>query len=232
MALPVLDVPTYELTLPSTGKQIKFRPFLVKEHKILLTLSEAEDSEVSRIVTDLVDVCTFNKLNAKDLPHFDIEYIFMHLRGKSISETVDVVVTCVNCDKEYESSFNIENLKVEIPEGHTNKIMLTPTVGIEMKYPKFENVVKIFNSEKIDDVFSLVKKSIAGIFDEESYWEASEQSDEEMETFLLQLTKEQFDLIEKFFTTSPTVVQVIESDCPHCSNHNVSRIEGLQNFFV
>lgn len=232
MALPVLDVPTYELNLPSTGKLIKFRPFLVKEHKILLTLSEAEDSEVSRIVTDLVDVCTFNKLNAKDLPHFDIEYIFMNLRGKSISETVDVVVTCLNCEKEYESNFNIEDLKVEIPEGHSNKIMLTPTVGIEMKYPKFESVVKVFNSNTVDDIFTLVKKSIAGIFDEDSYWSASEQTDEEIEQFLLQLTKEQFDLIEKFFTTSPKVVQVIESDCPHCSNHNISRIEGLQNFFV
>lgn len=232
MALPVLDVPTYELNLPSTGKPIKFRPFLVKEHKILLTLSEAEESEVSRIITDLVDVCTFNKLNAKDLPHFDIEYIFMNLRAKSISETVDVVITCLSCENQYESSFNIDNLQVEIPQGHTNKIMLTPTVGVEMRYPKFENVVKVYNSDKVDDVFALVKKSIAGIFDEESYWSASEQTDEEIETFLLQLTKEQFDLIEKFFTTSPKVVQTIESDCPRCSNHNVSRIEGLQNFFV
>ena len=232
MALPILDVPTYELTLPSTGKIITFRPFLVKEHKILLTLSEAEESEVSRIVTDLVDVCTFKKLNAKDLPHFDIEYIFMHLRSKSISETVDVIITCTNCEKDYESNFSIENLNVEIPEGHSNKIMLTPTVGIEMKYPKFDNIVKVYNSNKVDDIFNLVKNSIGGIFQEDNYWNASEQSEEEIESFLMQLTKEQFDKIEQFFTSSPKVVQTIESDCPHCSNHNTSRIEGLQNFFV
>lgn len=232
MALPILDVPTYELMLPSTGKTITFRPFLVKEHKILLTLAEAEDSEVARVVTDLVDVCTFNKLNAKDLPHFDIEYVFMHLRSKSISETVDVVITCTNCDKEYESNFSIENIKVEIPEGHSNKIMLTQSVGIEMKYPKFENVVKIYNSNSTEDIFNLVKKSVAGIFQEDNYWDASEQTNEEIEEFLMQLTKEQFDKIEQFFTSSPKVVQIVESDCPHCSNHNTSRIEGLQNFFV
>ena len=110
MALPTLEVPTYELTLPSTGEKITYRPFLVKEHKILMTLSEASDDETSRIVSNLVDVCTFNKLNAKELPHFDIEYIFMFLRARSISEVVDIVVTCVNCENKYDSSFNIENI--------------------------------------------------------------------------------------------------------------------------
>lgn len=232
MALPILDVPTYELTLPSTGKQITFRPFLVKEHKILMTLSEAEESEVSRVITDLVDTCTFKKLNAKELPHFDIEYIFMNLRAKSISETVEVVVTCLNCETNYDSSFNIDNLIVEIPDGHSSKIMLTESVGIEMRYPKFDNILKVFGSNDVDDVFDLVKKSIKGIFDEEGYWDATEQTDEDLETFLLQLTKEQFDKIENFFTSSPKIVQRIESKCPHCSHDNVSRIEGLQNFFV
>ena len=92
MALPTLNVPTYELTLPSSGKNVTFRPFLVKEHKVLLTLSEAEDKEVSRILRDLVDVCTFQKLNVRELPHFDIEYLFLKLRSKSIGETVEVVI--------------------------------------------------------------------------------------------------------------------------------------------
>jgi len=94
MALPKLETPTYELILPSTGNKLKFRPFLVKEHKILLTMSEADNNEVARIIRELVDVCTFKALKIKDLPHFDIEYIFMHLRAKSISETVEVVVNC------------------------------------------------------------------------------------------------------------------------------------------
>ncbi len=107
MALPRLDTPTYELTLPSTGSKVKFRPFLVKEHKILLTMSEADNSEVARIIRELVDVCTFNKLKIKELPHFDIEYIFMFLRAKSISETVDVVVNC-ECGEKIDASFNID----------------------------------------------------------------------------------------------------------------------------
>jgi len=232
MALPTLEVPTYELTLPSTGEKITYRPFLVKEHKILMTLSEASDDETSRIVSNLVDVCTFNKLNAKELPHFDIEYIFMFLRARSISEVVDIVVTCVNCENKYDSSFNIENISVEKAENHSNKIMLTETVGMELKYPKFDQVVKIFDSENTDDVFNLVKKSIVGIFDGDNYWDAKDQTEEEIDTFLESLTKEQFEKLETFFTTSPKIVQVIESDCPQCSHHNTSRIQGLQNFFV
>ena len=232
MALPTLQVPTYELTLPSTGEKITYRPFLVKEHKILLTLAEASDDETSRIVSDLVDVCTFKKLNTKELPHFDIEYIFMFLRARSISEVVDIVVTCVNCDQKYDSSFSIENISVEKAENHSNKIMLTESVGIELKYPKFDQVVKIYDSENTNDVFDLVKKSIVGIFDGDNYWDAKDQTEEELETFLETLTKEQFEKLETFFTTSPKIVQVIESDCPHCQHHNTSRIQGLQNFFV
>jgi hypothetical protein len=232
MALPTLEVPTYELTLPSTGEKITYRPFLVKEHKILLTLSEASDDETSRIVSNLVDVCTFNKLNAKELPHFDIEYIFMFLRARSISEVVDIVVTCVNCENQYDSSFNIENISVEKAENHSNKIMLTDSVGIELKYPKFDQVVKIYDSENTDDVFNLVRKSIVGIFDGDNYWDAKDQTEEEIDTFLESLTKEQFEKLETFFTTSPKIVQVIESDCPNCQHHNTSRIQGLQNFFV
>ena len=232
MALPTLQVPTYELTLPSTGEKITYRPFLVKEHKILLTLAEASDDETARIVSDLIDVCTFKKLNTKELPHFDIEYIFMFLRARSVSEVVEVVITCVNCEEQYDSSFSIEDLKVEKNELHTNKIMLTDNVGIEMKYPKFEEVAKIFDKGDANDIFKLVKKSIQGIFEGDSYWDAKEQTDEDLENFLNSLTKEQFENIEKFFTTSPKIVQIVESDCPHCTHHNTSRIQGLQNFFV
>ena len=232
MALPILEVPTYELTLPSTGKKITYRPFLVKEHKILLTLSEASDDETSRIVNDLVDVCTFNKINAKELPHFDIEYIFMFLRARSISEIVDVIITCANCDKQYDASFNIENILVEKADDHSNKILLNDTVGVEMKYPKFDQVVKVFDKNDSEDVFKLIVKSIQGIFEGDNYWDAKEQTEEDIETFINSLTKEQFEKIEKFFTSSPRIVQVVKSDCPHCSHHNTSRIQGLQNFFV
>lgn len=232
MPLPILEVPTYELILPSSGKKVRFRPFLVKEHKVLLTMAEASEDEVIRIVNEIVDVCTFNTLNVKDLPHFDVEYIFMQLRAKSISEKVDVVITCAACKENYDSSFNIDELKVEKNSNNSNKIMLNDSVGIEMRYPKFDSVVKVYDSDSPEEVFKLVKKSIAGIFQDDQYWEAEEQSDEDLESFLNSLTKEQFDKIEEFFVSSPKIVQIVETDCPKCNHHNTSRIEGLQNFFV
>ena len=231
MALPKLETPTYELILPSTGDKLKFRPFLVKEHKILLTMSEADDNEVARIIRELVDVCTFKTLKIKDLPHFDIEYIFMHLRAKSISETVEVVVNC-ECGEKIDTSFNIDELKVVKPEGHSNKIMINNEIGIELKYPNIDDVVNIFVTKDNQKVIDLIIRSIKAIYNQEEYWEASDQSKEELDEFVYSLTKEQFDKLELFFVTSPKIVQTIECDCPKCGKHNISKLEGLQNFFV
>lgn len=231
MALPKLNTPTYELVLPSTGKKIVYRPFLVKEHKVLLTMSEAETEEVSRIIRELVDVCTFKKLNVNELPHFDVEYIFMFLRAKSIGEIVDVLVNC-ECGEKIDATFNIEDLEVVYGSGHTNKIMINDDVGVELRYPKLDDVVSIFATNDNQKVIELIIKCIKGIFDQQDYWSADEQTKEEIEEFVYSLTKEQFDKIEKFFVTSPKVVQTIECDCPKCGKHNVSKLEGLQNFFV
>ena len=231
MALPKLETPTFELTLPSTGSKITFRPFLVKEHKILLTMSEADNEEVARIIRELVDVCTFKKLNIKELPHFDIEYVFLYLRAKSISETVEVVVNC-ECGEKINTSFNIEDVKVVKPENHSNKIMINDEIGIELKYPNIDDVVDIFATKDNQKVIDLVIKSIKGIYNQEDYWEAKDQSKEELEEFVYSLTKEQFSKLEQFFVTSPKIVQTIECDCPKCGKHNVSKLEGLQNFFV
>lgn len=231
MSLPKLNTPTFELTLPSTGKKIKFRPFLVKEHKILLTLAEADDAEVARVVSELVDVCTFNKLKVSDLPHFDIEYIFLQLRAKSISESVDVIVNC-ECGNKIDATFNLDNIKVEKTPEHSTKIMLTKEYGVEMSYPVFDEVVGVFASNDTSKVVDLIVKCIKGVFDAENYWDTKDQTKEEIEEFVFSLTKEQFDKIENFFVTAPKVVQEIETDCPKCGRHNVSRLEGLSNFFV
>ena len=231
MALPKLNTPTYELKLPSSGEKIRFRPFLVKEHKVLLTMSEAEDNEVSRIIRELVDVCTFKELKIKDLPHFDIEYIFMNLRAKSIGEIVDVVVNC-ECGTKIETNFNIEDLKVEVAEGHSNKIMINDDIGIEMKYPNIDEVVGVFASNDSQKIFELIINCIKAVYDQNEYWDAKDQTRAELEEFIYSLTKEQFDNVEKFFVTAPKIVQIIETDCPDCKKHNVSRLEGLQNFFV
>ena len=232
MALPKLETPTYELIQPSTGKKLRYRPFLVKEHKVLLTMSEASEDEVARIVKELVDVCTFNQLKTNDIPHFDVEYIFMMLRAKSIGEKVDVVITCANCGEKYDGSFNIEDLTIEKKEKLSDKVMFTNAIGIQLSYPSFTNVVKIFDSNDITDIFNLVKNCIKGVFDEDNFYDIKEQTDEEINEFLESLTKEQFAKIVEFFVDSPKIVQKIETDCPHCQHHNTSRIQGLQNFFI
>lgn len=231
MALPTLNVPTYELTLPSTNKKVTFRPFLVKEHKVLLTLSEADDKEVSRIIRDLVDVCTFQKLSVRDLPHFDIEYIFLKLRSKSLGETVEVLVNC-ECGNKIETSFSLEQVHVEKNPDHSNKIQLTTDIGIEFSYPNIDDVISVFSKKDNNQIFNLIINNVKGIYDSSNYWEAKDQTRAEIETFIYSLTKEQFDKVELFFQTSPKVVQVIETDCNQCGNHITSRLEGLQNFFV
>lgn len=231
MALPKLETPTFELTLPSSKQKLRYRPFLVKEHKVLLTMAEADDSEVARIIKELIDVCTFNTLNVNTLPHFDIEYIFMNLRAKSIGENVEVIIT-FDCGAKTEASFNIDNLKVEVKEDHSNKIMITDDIGIVLKYPNIEDVLKVYTNDENKSVFDIVISSIEGVYSKDEYWDAKNQTKEELEEFIFSLTKDQFSKLEVFFTTSPKIVQTIESDCVDCGKHNISRLEGLQNFFV
>lgn len=231
MSLPKLNTPIYELTLPSTGQKVTYRPFLVKEHKILMTLSEADEKETSRVIKELIRVCTFEKIDPNRLPHFDVEYIFMNLRARSIGEMVDVIINC-ECGNKIDASFSINDLKVEKKEGHSNKILLTDSIGVEMNYPTFENVLEIYSSNDTEKIVDLIIGCIKGIFSRDNYWEAKEQTKEELSNFVFSLTKKQFDSLEEFFVTSPKIVQVIESDCSNCGKHNISRLEGLRNFFV
>jgi len=231
MSLPILSTPTYELNLPSTGQKVTYRPFLVKEHKVLLSMTGADDNEAGRIIRELVDACTFNKLNISKLPHFDVEYIFLNLRAKSIGENVEVVVNC-DCGNKIETSFNIEDLKVEKAPDHSNKIMVTDTIGVEMSYPQFDDVINIFSADKPEEIFDLVINCITAIYDEVNYYSTEDYTRDEIEEFLNSLTKQQFEKIESFFVNAPKVVQEIKTDCDKCGRHNVSRLEGLANFFV
>ena len=195
-------------------------------------MSEASSDEVTRMVKEIVDVCTFNQLKVNNLPHFDIEYIFMMLRAKSIGEIVDVVITCGNCNEKYEGSFSIENISIEKNEKINDKIMLTDQIGIQLKYPTFDDVVDVFESNDAKDIFNLVRKSIVSVFDKDNFYDIKDQTEEEVNEFLESLTKEQFLKIEQFFADSPKLVQKLETTCTHCNHVNKSRIQGLQNFFV
>jgi hypothetical protein len=231
MSLPILNTPTYELNLPSTGQKVTYRPFLVKEHKVLLTMTNADDEEAGRIITELVDVCTFNKLNVAKLPHFDVEYLFLNLRAKSIGESVEVVVNC-ECGNKIDAVFNIDDLKVEKAQEHSNKIMVTDTIGVEMSYPVFDDVINMFSAKDTVEVFDMIVSCINAIYDDVNYYSVEDYTKEDIEEFINSLTKQQFEKIENFFINSPKIVQEIETDCEQCGRHNVSRLEGLANFFV
>jgi len=230
MSLPKLQTPTYELILPSTGDKIKFRPFLVKEYKILLTTLDSENEEINRVVTELVDACTFNKLKIDTLANFDIEYIFLNIRAKSIGEITNLLLNCNNCDNQISFDLNLTKAQVEKSPEHNSKINLTDKIIIEMRYPKFDEMIDIYQNFKSDRIVELLSKCIKAVYTEDTVYE--EYTKEELLEFVNSFSKNQFEMIENFFLTMPKLVQNIEQDCKECGAHNELKLEGLQNFFV
>lgn len=232
MALPKLETPTYELTLPSNNKKVRYRPFLVKEYKVLLTALEADTAEIVRIINELVDICTFNKLKLSELAHFDIEYMFLQIRAKSVSEVANLVIDC-DCGEKI--PYDLDITKIEIRnkgEKVNNKIQLADKVGIELRYPKFDEMMEIYESIQNDKIVDMVAKCIVAVYTEQERIDAKDTTTEEMQEFLESLTKQQFDKIEQFFVNMPKLVQEVDKTCPSCGTVNNVRLEGIQNFFV
>ena len=231
MPLPILETPNYELMLPSTGKKIKYRPFLVKEYKILLTTMEAESKEISRIVTELVDNCTFKKLDIDKLASFDIEYLFLNIRARSISETTDIIINC-DCGEKIDYAMDLTKVEVDKPSDIENKIMLTEDIGVVMRYPRFDEILDIYENSNSDKILALVGNCIDAVYTKKEYFDKDTYSEKELDDFISSFSKKQFDLLEKFFEKLPRIVQHIEADCPACGKKNTVDLEGLQNFFV
>jgi hypothetical protein len=233
MSLPKLETPTYELNLPSTNKKVKYRPFLVKEYKVLLTAIESSTDEIVRVLYELIDVCTFNKLDMNKLSHFDIEFLFLQIRAKSISE---IAAITVNCDCGEKIPYDLDITKAEIVRGKEikddNKILITDTVGVEMRYPKFNEVLDIYENLRNDKAIDLIKNCIDAVFTPDSYQDRSSFTEEELDEFMGSFSKQQFDKLEQFFINMPKVVQHIETNCPACGTLNIVDLEGIQNFFV
>lgn len=232
MALPKLETPTYELTLPSTGKKVKFRPFLVKEYKILLTSLEADTEEVVRVVKEAVDVCTFNKLDMDSLAHFDIEYLFLQIRAKSISEMANLIIDC-ECGEKIPFDLDITKIEIQKPQNKiSNNILLADKVGVELRYPRFDEMMEIYENMQTDKVVDMLSKCITTIYTAEERYDTKDLPAEELQEFMGSLTKPQFDKIEEFFVNMPKLVQHVEKTCPKCNTNNKLTLEGIQNFFV
>lgn len=232
MPLPKLETPTYELTLPSNGKKVKYRPFLVKEYKVLLTSLEADTREIIRVVNELVDVCTFNKLAMNELSHFDVEYLFLQIRAKSVSEIANLVVDC-DCGEKLPYDLDITKIQlVNNDKKRSNNILLTDKIGVELRYPRFEEMMEIYDSMQNDKIIDMIGRCIIAVYTDKERIDSKDIKHEELQEFLESLTKQQFDQIEKFFVDMPKLVQEVDKECPKCGTVNNVKLEGIQNFFV
>lgn len=240
MALPRIDAPTYEVTLPVSKKQVRFRPFLVKEQKILLMAMESNDkNEVENNVHQIIQNCIMsNDINIEDLPIADIEFFFLQLRARSVGEVVDTRYKCEHdvggqpCGNIMKTSFNILDLKVQFPEQVANDIRLTDTIGIKMRYPTFKVTKRIQKEDSVTKTaFELILDCIEYIYDADAIYYTNETSREEMMAFLESLTKSQFEKIEKFIDSMPKMNKKIEMKCGKCGFEHEIDLEGLESFF-
>jgi len=233
MSLPKLEVPTFETTLPSNNKKVKFRPFLVKEHKTLLMMKDSSEDEISRVVEEVVDVCTFNKIKTGSLPSFDLEYLFCKIRAKSVGEKIDLILSCKQCDNKVPFRVDIDELQIQKHKDHQSKFMIDDNVGIEMKYPKFALDLYDLIEQGTDKYFAEIEKCIKAIYTRDGkYTEIGPDDKEELQNFIASMSSEQFAKIEMFFLTIPRLSHVQEVKCDKCGTLNRARVEGISNFFV
>ena len=236
MALPQIALPTYELEVPSTGKTIKYRPFVVKEEKLLLlALDSGDDKQIEEATRNLLKNCIQSRVKLEDLAIFDLEYIFLNIRAVSVGEVVEMLLTCDD-DGETQVRYNLDLTQVEVdkPEGHSNKIMLSDDMGVIMKYPSFDEFVKISiigKSVADDDAMSIIAGCIDQIFDGEDVYDSSTTSKKEFLEFVGGLTNKQFESVQKFFEASPVLKHEIKVTNPNTGVENKFVIQGLTNFF-
>ena len=239
MALPKIDVPTYNLELPVSKKKIKFRPFLVKEQKNLLMAMEAGDSEtIHNAIRDILNNCTMvNNFNIDELPIVDIEYYFLQLRGKSVGEIVESRYRCNNevegkvCNNIMEHNVNLSEISVDNP-GVSPEIQITDKLIVKFKFPEFGMVKNAINyTDEIDLTFNMIAQSIESVFDGEQYYYAKEQTTEELMEFVESLNQEQFSKIETFFENLPKLKKTLDITCKKCGYQHKIEVEGIESFF-
>jgi hypothetical protein len=237
MALPKLGVPQYELSLPSTGKTVKYRPFLVKEEKVLLLALEGNnEKEVISAVKNTLRACVLSRVKVDELPSFDLEYLFLKIRAAAVGEVIEMTVTC-NDDNETQAKakINIDSVEVKKQEGHDRKIMLTDSLGIIMNYPSMDRFIESqFLNKDLDPehIFNFIAEHIDQIFDGEEVYDSSTTTKKEFREFVESLTSKQFEAIQKFYETMPRLTHTFTVINPNTGNECNYTIEGLQSFFA
>jgi hypothetical protein len=235
MALPKLNTPTYELTIPSTNETISYRPYLVKEEKILLLALESQDErQMIRAIKDVIAACTDGAVDTSRIAMFDLEYIFTQLRAKSVGESVQLSVKCDHCEKNNDVEINLENVRLSNSKELNNTIELTDTIGVKMRYPSVDTVLQSRadeNASAVDLIFSLLIECVDSIYSGEEIFDATSQSREELNEFLESLNSEQFSRIREFVENIPAAEIDASFKCLQCGEYNEKLLRGLANFF-
>ena len=233
MALPKLDTPIHTLVLPSTGQEIKYRPFLVKEQKLLMMAQESEqDDQMYHIMSNIVRACTFDKVDADTVPLFDIEYVFLKLRAKSVGETAKLRVMCPDDEKTYtELEVNLDNIDVQMTENHTNIVELSDKVKIIMKYPQLKDMKMIgADLQGVEQVFSILKYCIHEVHDGEKVYNRIDVTEKDIEDFIESFSTTQLESVINFFDTMPKLRHTMTITNPKTKVKSDIVLEGLQSF--
>ena len=234
MALPKLNTVTYELTLPSTGKQVEYRPFLVKEQKALMIAQESgEDKQIEKAFAQIINDCVLDDVDPYTMPMFDVEYLFLRIRGKSVGEKVKLSLLCPDDEKtRVDVEINLEEVDVQMSVGHTNTIELSDGVSMVMKYPCLKDMTGFDEEGEIKSLFEMIKRCVHEIHHEETVYNRVDISDKELDDFIDSMTSDNFEQVTNFFSTMPKLIHVVEVKNPKTKKKNEIPIEGLQSFFV
>ena len=238
MPLPKISTPTFELELPSTGQKITYRPFLVKEEKVLLFALESEDTkQISNAVKTVIKNCISTKgIKVEELPTFDIEYLFLNIRGKSVGEELEVNLICPDDGQTPVAvTINVEDIEIQKEEGHSTQIKVTDEVMLEMKYPSLNQFIKQnfqVDGNDAEKSFDMIASCVSQVFTEEEVWTAEDCTKKEIIEFLEQMNSTQFRKIEKFFTTMPKLSHTIKIKNPKTGVESEVVLEGLASFFA
>ncbi|MAX60195.1 MAG: baseplate protein [Rhodobiaceae bacterium] len=237
MPLPKISTPTYELTLPSSNRKIKYRPFLVKEEKILIIALESQDQkQIANAIKSILTSCILTKgTKVEKLSTFDIEYLFLNVRGKSVGEQIEVMVTCPDDGTtQVPMSINIDSIKVKKSKSHKTDIKLDEVYTLKMRYPSLDEFIKsnfAMDKMEVDDTFDLIASCIDQVYSDEESWTQEDCTKKELSEFLEQLNSAQFKEIEEFFNTMPKLTHTVKVKNPNTGIENEILLEGLQNFF-
>ena len=233
MALPKLNNATYELTLPSTGEQVKYRPFLVKEQKALMIAQESEDDkQIENTLAQILSDCVLEDTDPYKMPVFDVEYLFLRIRGKSVGEKVTVRLLCPDDEKtNVDVDINLEEVDVQMSNDHTNVIKLTKDISLVMRYPRFEDMSGFNNESQASSLFDMIKRCVHEIHDGDTVHHRVDMSEKELDTFIESMSTQNFEEVGVFFETMPKLIHIVKAKNPKTKKKVEIPIEGLQSFF-